>query len=145
MDRMEEGLMTPEHRKHLTLLADALEKRDPKLFDMLSFARDEKGSYIKLHQVVEHRCGAICCALGTAPLVDGIPRPLSEETWFDYGERVFGINEGSPTWKFLFNASWTFYFKHNTSIAAARRIRYYLETDKSPSMIEWVQQEKVLK
>lgn len=132
--------MTPEHRKHLALLADALEKRAPALFDMSVYASSKEGRlFCTPNEVAEHPCGTICCALGTAAFVEGIPKPRPGESWNDYSERIFGThNMSNEEWDFLFDSNWCLFPNHKAPADAAKRIRHYLETNEAPSIEEWI-------
>lgn len=130
--------MTDEHCKYLSLLADALDERDPALFDMGSFATNQE-TELEPREVEEHPCGTVCCALGTAATVEGIPKPLPEEGWIEYGARIFGIDFWQITGCFLFGGGWAYLPDHNTPIAAAKRIRYYLATNEVPHLMEWIE------
>lgn len=123
--------------KYLALLADALEKRDPDLFDMQTFAINEAGRDLSPSEVAT--CGTVCCALGMAPLVDGIPKPLDNESWESYCKRVFCEFFG-PEWSFMFGGIWGTYPKHNTPDAAAKRIRHLLKTGEVPSYRDWIEE-----
>lgn len=122
--------MTHEHRNHLALLADALEKRDPALFDTCNF-------------VVKRPHGIVRDVIGTATTVPGIPKRKPGESWFNYGERVLGIGYSRIEWDFLFDDIWgDGHPDQNTPTAAARRIRHFLETGEAPSCWEWIEREK---
>lgn len=66
-----------------------------------------------------HPCGTSCCLAGMG-LQAGI-KPTEDETWGDYIFRVYGIDEMTNEFNFLFSASHT-----NSLPAAIRRLEYFL-------------------
>lgn len=126
--------------KRLLKLADFLETRvSPTMFNMGQF-RDEDFESV-------HRCGAVGCAMGWAPFLEGrVFSPLPEEvktdllgssdlSWSKYGVRVFGVDTyEDPLWEFLFSGEWEGF--DDTPVGAAQRIRYVVFHDGDLSELE---------
>ena len=116
--------------KNLELLATYLEALPVNYihFDMDTFLDGVRDSGARTW---EPECGTVACALGHAPNVPGIPKPLVEgENWYAYSDRVLGL--GDKDWEWCFSSDWA--EVDNTPQGAATRIRYLL---KHPDLEGW--------
>lgn len=128
---------TPEQRYNLRKLANYLKAlpQDYSHFAMrtyagMSTAFDCDSFDDPAREIDTNVCATVACALGHGPLA-GI-KPLREETWTQYGARVF-VPENSPTdeyWEWFFSAHWE--PVDNTPHGAAARIEWVLENDTLP-------------
>lgn len=107
--------------ENLSRLAVFLETEvDQSRFDMAEFSQDEFGEGLSIGA---HECGTVGCAIGWGPEA-GFPPLPSEQEWWTYSERVFGLKVGSPAWDWCFDADWA--QVDNTPAGAAKRIRYLI-------------------
>jgi hypothetical protein len=74
-----------------------------------------------------HTCGTSACAIGWGPAA-GFPISSEDNSWFDYGERVFGVSLESDeeAFDYLFGSEWVDI--DNTPTGCAERIRTYLKS-----------------
>ena len=73
--------------------------------------------------VAPSACGSVACVLGHALLM--VKAAIYGETWKEYSLRVFGIQQCSIDWRWLFSPVWEDH--DNTVAGAVSRIDYYLE------------------
>lgn len=116
------------HKRNLIKLADAVEGIDPEIFDMSSYRKNKSNDYL-IQRTPD--CGTIGCAIGWAPLVPSLEMCKEEEALFriahkgtayaEYCSRVFGVEQGSRKWKYMFDSNWCTY--DNTPTGASTRIR----------------------
>lgn len=76
-----------------------------------------------------HTCGTSACALGHAPVIPGL-QAWPNEYWEDYCQRLFGFQEYSPEWDFVFGPFWD-----NDPADAAARLNYLADNGSPPD--EW--------
>ena len=115
------------HRDNLFTLAHGLQRHvPPPTFNMKAFMSDNNGDLnIDLATLeIYHECGTSACAVGHGPLF-GIPVSSDDNNWFGYCFRVFGVEDPSSAWRWLFHASWG--ATDNTPTGAAARILYFLD------------------
>lgn len=131
---------TDEQLSNLTILAEFLERVvPPPHFNISSFVRippksvdDEaanRGYYP--HDMTDEKyatCGSTACAVGHGPLA-GIP-PNHGEDWWSYCKRVFGVEEETSEWNWLFDSWWAKI--DNTAEGASARIKWYLLNKGTP-------------
>ena len=121
------------NRENLKILSDGLLGIIPPIddisnvkFDMESYTEIHKANY-PLHfrnpEIKMKTCGSAGCAIGWAPFF-GIEKHLNED-WTDFSERVFGLDNSSKTWDYLFAGDWM--DVDNTREGAGLRIKYVLE------------------
>ena len=103
--------------KNLILLADYL-KQLPDDYD--HFRMDLYSTLGYSPSEVEAHCGTVGCALGHAPLVEGLPNAHKYLSWSHYVFDVFGLTWTSGEWHWCFAPSW--YNLDNTPQGAAQRI-----------------------
>ena len=118
------------NRKDLTLLADYLEQLPEgyEQFEMSHFT----STYDDLEEFDTSSgfiCGTSGCAVGHAPFVAGVSKPLPDEGWIGYSERIaFGDAAlycwEEVIWEFMFGSFWSEI--DNTPQGAARRIKAVL-------------------
>jgi hypothetical protein len=137
--------MNAEQRANLLKLAEYLESLPPDYshFSMTDYINHRGSCEIENidqelvldPQAALMNCGTIACAAGHGPAA-GFPILESETEqingyldilWPNYMHRVFGVEDGSDEWAFLFGAWWIYYDNHH--YGAAARIRYFLEND----------------
>jgi hypothetical protein len=70
-------------------------------------------------------CGSIGCAIGHGSYA-GIPKNTNED-WYDYSERVFGLSVSSHRWMYCFSSAWASVPNEATPQAIAQRIRKMLK------------------
>lgn len=68
-------------------------------------------------------CGSVGCAIGHGPDA-GIPK-ATNETWYEYAERVFGVDDDNFLYSWCFDMRWT--TLDNTANGAGKRILYMLD------------------
>lgn len=125
------------NKENLTLLAHNLMCIPQELFDMHAFRRNMEGEATTFKSPTD--CGTIGCALGWAPLVEGLG-PTTDELRFDdglcwsaYARRVFGLNPwGHPDGEDFRPMDWSWCFADwadadNTPMGAAIRILWLCE------------------
>lgn len=107
--------------ENLTKLADYLEKLPPdyKHFAMASYASNGFGNEFEF--VGDYACGTSACAVGHGPAA-GIAPAHPDETWSEYCETAFGVEEYGVEWEFMFDTTW----EDDPKLAAAR-LRYYVQ------------------
>ena len=72
--------------------------------------------------VAPSACGSVACAVGHAPSM--VEPPIALENWRCYCLRVFGMQQDSIDWIWLFSPNWSDH--DNTVAGAVSRIDYYL-------------------
>lgn len=109
--------------QNLLLLANYLESlpADYEDFEMGMFHDVAETPF----DAVGTHCGTAACAVGHAPQVEGLPKPIEGEGWAPYSERIFGVSGYSLEWDYMFSDSWD--IVDNTPHGAAKRIRYIAE------------------
>ncbi|MBC2806588.1 hypothetical protein C3Y94_025900 [Rhizobium ruizarguesonis] len=112
--------------ENLTILANFLDTVPTTQFGMEAFAVDEHGE--KLDFVVQE-CATVACAVGWGPRA-GI-WDKEAKSWYDYGDRVFNLHPGSPSWIWCFGGAWV--DVDDTPTGAAKRIRYLIENGAPPT------------
>lgn len=122
-------------KKNLLKLANYLELNvTQKMFNMQSYRENSEGDSVTFRSKTD--CGTVGCALGYAPLVNGL-EAIAEEfiigmnhsnylDFSDYCKRVLGIcNYKDKSWEFLFASQWVGF--DNTPEGAAARIKYLVD------------------
>ena len=71
-------------------------------------------------------CNTAGCAVGHAPYVQGLPKPFDDENWWDYSERIFGMEDVDTEWDWCFDSAWE--NVDNTPHGAAKRILQLIST-----------------
>ena len=122
------------NRKNLKLLADFLAKSpiEPDSFEMATFHEScitPKTAYEKVRNTGINYCGSAGCAVGWAPAVAGIPKPLKGEDYTTYSCRVFELEDDTSLdgreWSWMFSGDWSSI--DNTARGAAARIYALLD------------------
>jgi len=120
--------MTNDRRSNLRKLATHLESlpNDYQNFTMTFFllSEDDGDTTFALSEPIPTDCGTVACAIGHGPSA-GIPT-VGIETWFEYAERVFGVEYETSEWDYLFNNKWA--RDDDTPHGAAKRINTYLDS-----------------
>lgn len=116
--------------KDLTLLANYLEQLPEgyEQFEMSHFT----STYNDLEEFDTSSgfiCGTSGCAVGHAPFISGVSKPLKDEGWSDYSDRItFSVDrlyyQHEVVWEFMFGSFWS--NVDNTPQGAARRIKAVL-------------------
>lgn len=129
--------MTPTQRKNLTRLRDFLADPEsppnlhPEQFSMTYYFDspdiEELDDYAPaaLYRTADpvNHCGTVACAVGWAPAA-GVKLRKKDECWSSYCDRVFGFDDFSNAFDWMFNGNWR--WKDNTPQGAAKRITYFL-------------------
>lgn len=116
--------MTEQQIENLEKLANYLEKgflRAGVSFDMKRFSNIQD-----VDEENQLNCGTAGCAIGNAPDC-GIEKMIGE-TWPEYMERQFGVNQKSEAFKQMFSSSWD--FTRPTKYDCAKRIKTFLQNEK---------------
>lgn len=109
--------LSDEHEANLRTLAAYLLRGELRAeFDMNRFSESDS-------EYKRTTCGSVGCAVGHGPYV-GINKNNCEG-WFDYSDRVFGLDGAGAGWKWCFDADWD--QVDNTPAGAAKRILWLLE------------------
>ena len=130
------------NKENLLILADYLESlpADYKHFGMelyinLVTPADRKQYALRNGGLEKYGCGTVACAVGHGPsagflfLEDEIDS-FDEPKWFQYCERVFGIEPYSYLFDFMFGSEWE--SVDDTHYGAAARIRYTRDYESVP-------------
>jgi hypothetical protein len=118
--------------QNLKIARDGLLGLDPDAFDMETYRKyQQNGSSATFHSLDD--CGTVGCALGWCPFIPGLKaierdynmayRPYIQ--FYKYSERVFGIEENSPIWNYLFSGNWK--HKDNTVEGLIKRMTKVIE------------------
>lgn len=94
------------NRENLRKLIDGAKEyatRRPQDFDMSTFASSGATPFIAADY---HKCGTTACFAGIGPMVEGL-EPVAGESWYDYIERLFGVEDISDDWEWLFSGDWS--------------------------------------
>lgn len=83
-------------------------------------------SHYCIDSSTEGTCGSSGCAIGHGPYATGILRDKCEP-WSEYCMRVFGIENGSEQYRYMFYYTWCVI--DNTPTGAGRRIIRFLSHD----------------
>lgn len=119
------------NRENLEKLASYLESLPTgyKHFGMKTFVEQGGMSFEQADRSpMAGDCGTVACAVGHGPAAGIPPLPIDGdadcwgEDWFEYSDRVFGLND--PEWTWCFSGSWQMI--DNTHHGAAKRIRHML-------------------
>lgn len=118
--------ITEEQKENLNKILDFAKTHPDLAFDMRWFIVGKnletgryRGDTTSTPVPQNHPCGTSCCLAGMG-LQAGV-KPTKNETWGDYIVRVYGIDEESDEFNFLFSAS------HTSSLPdAVRRLEYFL-------------------
>lgn len=135
-------ILTAKHRKNLLKLAEGLRRSvPPPAFDIGGFMEtperfENEPQPRGVKRSFYSECGATACAVGHGPLF-GIKVSPNDDTWFDYCERVFGVQDGDPVWDWLFDSEWVSI--DNTPQGAAARILFLLEHGFPPRQYNYVE------
>lgn len=126
------------NRTNLKLLADYLFALPTgyEHFEMYSFYSGGFTEVMQPYQAalelpnLTPNCGTAACALGHAPSIPTL-EPHPSEDWFDYGERISGLDEDRNTdWVWCFGGFWS--DVDNTPKGAAQRIYHLLNEGAAP-------------
>lgn len=115
--------------EYLKTLPDTYNK-----FNMGYFYYDNEFQIGKKPKVgaTSYPCGTVACAVGHGPLADMPIR--KDEMWYDYSERVFGLQDDSTEWGWCFSGVWE--NVDNTPHGAALRIDWLLSGGSAPFEID---------
>jgi len=115
-------------RKNLKLLADYLWNL-PEGYDHFEIREFNADAKYPVDIDAQAGCNTVACAVGHAPYVEGLPKPLGCEYWADYSERIFNLDtpDRCGGWDWCFSPSW--YNADNTPKGAAKRIYYLLSLE----------------
>lgn len=116
--------MDNEQRHNCEMLAAALASGwTPLEFNMRNYCiKVDRNGWEKPIKADQYFCGTTACALGHAPYATGV-EPLPNERWYEYGDRVFGV-ENTDVWDFLFDMDWP-----DDPLKAADRIAWILDNN----------------
>jgi hypothetical protein len=99
--------ITKAHKSNLAKTAIyLLEKVKPEKFNMLYYLDASYGDQFPSNAKAAYKeCGTTCCFAGHGAIaLPRLTRP--KESWIDYVARVYGIEEHSIEWNFLFSVDW---------------------------------------
>lgn len=107
-----------ENLRKLAVYLSTLETQFPsRRFDMMDYSEDDELS------TDWNNCGSIGCALGHASYA--VEPKYQGETWTGFSRRLFGIENFTLEWSWIFASNW--YKTDNTPTGAAKRIFWFLE------------------
>jgi len=102
-------------------------------FDMEFFRSSGEECDVKFYS--KEDCGTVGCALGWSPFVKGLEvveddfieifAGFNRLVFYEYSERVFGIDCSEDCWKFIFHSLW--YEIDNTREGFVKRVLYLIE------------------
>lgn len=121
--------------KNLLKLADGLEGIPQEFFDIGNYRKKELNSVNDVPFKSKSHCGAIGCAMGWGPFIQGLKPPehcfnnfkpefkpaLKELSFTEYSFQVFEVDVMTSSWDWCFSNAWQ--DVDNTAIGASLRIR----------------------